>query len=1132
MKIKNDSLRISASDLSNYLSCRRLTELDLLLVNKKIQEPVFNNPHADAVQKRGFEHEQSYVDYLISQGLTVKRLDSDTSDYQTGLDKTLIAMKEGHDVLVQATLKLDNYFGRADILRKVPRPSKLGEYSYEIVDTKLSRETKASSVLQLCLYSEMLTQMQGLAPENLYIVTPASNFVPEVYRLDDYNAYYRLIKYNLLKAINEFDATQTKHYPEPRQHCDVCRWFEVCNEKRRIDDHLSFVAGLSASQRKELTELGIFTLEDFATTSSELPSESLCNSKEQARLQLDARKSGKPKYELLPVEEGRGLTRLPEPSPGDIFFDLEGDVFFGTSGIEYLWGYSYLNELGQIEYASKWSLNYTEEKTAFERFIDFVIQQKVKFPSMKIYHYAPYEPSALKRLMGRYGVREAELDQMLREERFVDLYSITRQSIRAGIEKYSIKDLEQFYNFMRSAKLKDVGPHKRLVEHLLELGSSNIPDDSKNVVLEYNKDDCISALKLRDWLEDLRQQAIDAGFDVLRPAEVSGIVTEELSEAIRKMNELRDSLQKGINPVPDERSSTEQGQWLLSELIQFYRREDKSNFFEKFRLRELDALELCEDKSGIGGLKSLGTIEGGTAKCPFERFSFLPQEIDIKPGADLFIEGGHGDRDEFKVGTLLNINFDNLSLEIKKTQAGKDVIPHALWSWSHIDTTGKADKIIELAQYVLDNGIDNNTNTYKAAREILLRKNPDLKNMVTETNSLLRAKTMALNLNHSYLAIQGPPGTGKSFTASRVITALLEKGYKIGVTALSHKVISNLLAKVHEAGEKEKIKTTIYQKTEDTSHPSINYLKNNGQVSSLLNKQEPLVLGATDFTWAGMPNECVDYLIIDEAGQYSLAGLLAIAHCTKNIILLGDGAQLTQPLKGSHPDGCEISALDFIVGEAKTLPDEKGVFLGVTYRLNDKICEFNSELFYENRLRAVDGNEAQVISGVTKYAGKALVLEQIVHKGNSNKCKEEIVKIKEIVTDLLKQGNTYSVIHDGKVVTHQISENTIKIITPYNAQVNLLSREFPNIQIGTVDKFQGQESPIVIYSVCTSSAEDAPRGMDFLYSGNRLNVAVSRAQCLFIMVASPDIFEVDCKNQAQMKLANAYAKFKELSFIP
>jgi predicted RecB family nuclease len=1123
MRKKNEIIEVSASDLSNYLSCKHLSELDLLAANGKIKAPPFNNPHAETFQKLGLEHEAAYVDHLIKAGFNVVLLDEvQDKDYLNSFNKTLEAMKTGPDYIVQATLRLDQYFGRADILRKVHIKSILGDFSYEIVDTKLSRETKASSILQLCLYSEMLEHMQGLAPEYLAVVTPGTNFKPEEYRLDDFKAYYRLIRTSLLRVIDQYDE-QTHIYPEPRDHCDVCKWFEVCNTRRRNDDHLSFVAGLTSSQRKELAELDIKTLKDFATTKIEINNESILRSKEQARLQLEARNNGVPSFEVLPLVDMKGFYRLPEPNAGDIFFDLEGDAFYGNSGLEYLWGYCEVGPAEKITYHHRWAYNFEQEKSAFIHFMTMLVARAEAFPGMKVYHYAPYEPSALKRLMGRYGVMEAELDQLLREERFVDLYSITRQSLRAGIEKYSIKDLEQFYNFTRKSALRSLGPHKRHVEHTIELNQvDKINPDSLSAVQIYNQDDCESTFYLRQWLESLRPSELP------RPEQPLGEVNVELSAKLQKMNDLRDQLQKGINPLPEERSNVENAVWLLSELISFYRREDKVVYWEKFRLQELDPLELMDEKAGLAGLTYKGVV-GGTPACPIDRYQFTPQEVDIRD-KDVFIEGGMNDKKDFKIGSWEELNLEEGYIDIKKMKATKDIHPASIWSWGIVPTEKKADKIIELAEFVLANKMEDDALEYKAAREILLHKSPDLTSVVSSSlPSLERAKEMAINLNHSFLAIQGPPGTGKSYSASRVILALLEKGHKVGVTALSHKVITNLLVKTHEASSQEKITANIFQKNEDREHDFISYLKNAQEVEQTLIQESNVVIGGTDFLWTSMPSQSVDYLVIDEAGQFSRAALLAISHCTKNIIFLGDGAQLTQPLKGSHPDGCDVSVLDYIVGNNKTLPLEKGVFLEKTYRLHPSICEFNSELFYDNRLRSVDGNQVQLIQGPTRYSNKALVIEPVEHAGNSNYSNEEILKIKEIVSELLKPGVTCSRNNNGKTETHQVTAEDIKIVAPYNSQVNRLKKELPNIKIGTVDKFQGQEAPIVIYSVTTSSSEEAPRGMDFLYSGNRLNVAVSRAECLFIMVCSPSIFEVDCKSPKQMKLANAYARFKEMA---
>lgn len=1109
MKKKLDALQLSATDINNYLSCRHLTELDLKVVAGELEKPEFNNPHAQVLQELGFAHEESYLEFLKSKYNNVIVISEEGSPAQQ-YQETIDAIKSGADVIAQAVLIQDEWFGRADFLIKTDQSG------YEVRDTKLSRETKAAAILQLCLYSEMLEKITGTMPEYMYVVSPGAPFQEKQYRINDYASYYRLVRRRFIDALKE----QPKHYPEPVLHCDLCKWFEKCNQQRRSDDHLSFVAGLTNDYRKEFEEAGCTTLKHLATTKPEIDSLNpavIDRVHEQARLQFDARETGKPKFELLPLEEGRGFYRIPTPSPGDIFFDLEGDKFYQESGLEYLWGFSSFED-NTLSYHHKWAKNFQEEKECFEWFIAEVLERKKKYPNLKIFHYSPYEPSALKRLMGRYGVLESEIDHLLRTESFVDLYSITRQAIRAGIEKYSIKDLEQFYEYTRKAGLRDVGPAKRALEHALELGNfESLGSDTIEMVRAYNQDDTDSTFFLRNWLEDLRDPSL------ARPEEKSGEIQEELNEEIKRLNAIRDQLQAGISAIPEERSIDEQAKWLLGDLVGFYRREDKVSFWEKFRLKTLDAQELLEDKSGVSGLRFIGEV-GGTEKCPIHRYSYIDQYVEIKNGTGLYKEGTLPDQKEEKFGDIENIDLDSRTVDIKKASKHKDFHPNAFWAWKHIPKKNKVERMLNFAEDVIQEGTQ-----YSAAKDILFKANPRLKSKVdlNQADLVKRTQDFALALDNSYLAIQGPPGTGKSYTASRLILRLLKEGYRVGVTGLSHKVISNLMAKTAEACEKEGAAFSLYQKTEQENqdNPNVSCVK---ATDRIINSAEPFVLGATDFEWSKSDlRGAVDYLVIDEAGQFSLVGILSIAHATSNIILLGDPAQLQQPIQGSHPDGCEVSCLEYIMDTQKTLPSHKGVFLETTYRLHPKICAFNSELFYESKLYAIKENDCQVISGTSQFANKALAYVPCEHKGNSNSSIEEVEVVKKIVEELTNGANFYTVFKDGKEITEVITLDAIKIISPYNAQVNRLKQALPGLSIGTVDKFQGQEAPIVIYSVATSSPEDAPRGMEFLYSGNRLNVAVSRAECLFIMVSNQKIFEPNCKSPAQMKLANSFCLYAE-----
>jgi superfamily I DNA and/or RNA helicase len=270
----------------------------------------------------------------------------------------------------------------------------------------------------------------------------------------------------------------------------------------------------------------------------------------------------------------------------------------------------------------------------------------------------------------------------------------------------------------------------------------------------------------------------------------------------------------------------------------------------------------------------------------------------------------------------------------------------------------------------------------------------------------------------------------------------------------------------------------------------------------------------------------VDYLFVDEAGQMSLTNVLTISRSAKNIILLGDPQQLEQPKKGAHPEGADISALEHILDGHQTMPENKGLFLDTTWRLNPRLTQFTSVLYYEGRLKSKEGLENQILAGNTLFQGSGLFHVPVDHIGNQSQSREEVVVIKKIVDHLLSENITWTDL-EGKSL--KLQKDDILIIAPYNAQVSLLREALPGFSIGTVDKFQGQEAPVVIYSVTSSSSEDAPRGMCFLYNPNRMNVASSRAKCISILVSAPKIFEVECNTIEQMKWANGICLFREMA---
>lgn len=1123
--------------MANHLGCHHLTALNLATAHGKLRPPVWRDPVLEVLQERGFQHEAEYLDYLRGTGLSV--VEATSKGGGTAFEATVAAMRNGVDVIAQATLISGEWFGRADILRRVSVAGAPGAWSYEVVDTKLAKETRAGTVLQLCLYSDILGEIQGFVPEFMHVVSPGTGFEPETFRVNDYLAYYRLVRARLSEAVL-LDPDKEHTYPEPVPQCDICRWWSACEKRRRADDHLALVAGISRLQRKQLGEWGVETLADLAALPLPLEHkpnrgsvDSYVRVREQARVQLEARESGAPVYELLQLEPDRGLARLPQPSAGDIFFDIEGDAFVGTSGLEYLLGWVVCGEGGAVDYRMLWALNAREERTAFEAFIDEVMDRWAKHPDLHIYHFAPYEPGAMKRLMGRFATREDEVDRLLRAGVFVDLYSVTKQSIRAGIERYSIKDLEQFYGYAREVELKDASKSLRAFERALELGQVEaVPGDVKVAVERYNRDDCVSTLHLRDWLEQLRESLVAVGEDIQRPELASdGAPKESLDERQQRLRALMDRLLENIEFERDERSVEDQAAWLLAHMLDWHRREEKAPWWEYFRLSELGPEDLLDENAGLAGLVFVGR-DGGTDKCPIHRYRFPAQDSLIEEDDPLFRPGGD------QLGKVEAIYVTERLVDIKKRSDSADLHPEAVFAHSVVTAPEQAKALFRLGEWVADNGIDAD-GPHRAARDLLLSRAPRLRGSLPSRQPLERdgettadaARRMALQLDGGVLAIQGPPGAGKTYTGARMICDLVKAGKKVGITAGSHKVIRNLLDAVVEAADEQDLLIRCLQKVSGKAATfaggAIRETTKNKSVVAALQAGSMDVVAGTPWLWAREDLfESVDVLFVDEAGQMSLANVVSIAQAAENVVLLGDPQQLDQPLQGSHPEGTEASALEHLLAGHQTIPRHRGLFLAETWRLHPEICRLTSELFYESRLQPRPDLGNQRLVGETPFAGAGLWFVPVEHDGNQNSSQEEVEVVVDLVKQLLTEGLTWV---DREGAEAPISQDDILIVAPYNAQVGALGERLPGARIGTVDKFQGQEAPVVIYSMATSSPDEAPRGMEFLFSLNRLNVATSRARCACILVASPRLFEPECRTPRQIQLANAFCRYLELA---
>jgi predicted RecB family nuclease len=1128
MKADNGQFRLSATDLSNHLSCTHLTQLERKVALGEIKKPSYRDPSLDVLIQRGREHEAAYVKFLTEKGLKVVHLNGQP------IEGVVEAMKQGADVLVQASLQDGQWTGYADILLKVPGKSKFGSWSYEVQDTKLAQNTRAATILQLCLYTDLLATLQESPPEKMYVVKPGDNFPTEEYRFAEFQAYYRLVKKNFQQVMA---GPSLPTYPDPVEHCTICRWWQVCDKKRHEDDHLSLVAGIRSLHIVELQRQKIATLEQFAKANNiEKPErgnkETFIRKQSQAKIQLDGRNQNKLLHELLPIEEGRGLNRLPEPNEGDLYFDIEGDAFYENGGLEYVLGFAY-RENGNLIYKRLWSTNRVEEKKAFEQFMQFVSKRWKRFPKMHIYHFAAYEPSAIKRLARVHALFEKEVDDLLRAERFIDLHAVFKEALLASVESYSLKELEKFTQYTRKVVLHDASVARKSVEVALELHEfKSLSKETIQVVEVYNEDDCLATEALHKWLENLRAELIKSGKEFQRPE----LKTGEASENVQQLDTRSQALFKALTEkLPEDRSTWREehkAKWLLAHQIEYFRREDKSAWWEFFRVHELEHDDLLDERKAISGLQFLSVLpKEGKERKVTHRYMYPPQEVSIDEGDEVIEVKGQ------KVGSVRAISPENYTIDIKKEFSAESTHPHSVHVSERVDPGSLATSLLDLAAAIDEYGLDHNW-PYHASKDLLMKRKPRLVNgnegayLTPNENQIEGAVRIASALDRSVLAIQGPPGSGKTYTGATMIIELVKAGKKIGITAVSHKVIRNLSEATIKRGNELNFKISFVHKAKDKSEKLPDEIievfgkEGSDKVRAALN--EGKVGCGTAWLWAeGNSSEVLDYLFVDEAGQMSLSQVLAASRAAKNLVLLGDPQQLEQPQRGSHPEGSDVAALTYLLDGHPTMPEGMGLFLGITRRLHPSICQFTSEIFYEGRLTSLPGLEKQLISGKTPFDGAGLFYVPVNHKGNQNKSAEEVNAVEGIVKILLAGGKWTD--EDGK--TERIQRKDILIVAPFSAQVSALREKLPGIEVGTVDKFQGQEAPVVIYSMTSSTPEDAPRGMSFLYSPNRLNVATSRAKSICILVATPKLLEPECNTIDQMRWANAFCRYLELATI-
>jgi len=1134
-------LIVSPSDLTGFLECEHLTQQELAAARGEIERPERKDPELEVLTRRGLEHEARQLASMRASHQRVVEFpfpNGTIAGLAQAHAQTVAATQEGVDVIYQGTFFDGRWRCHPDFLLRVDRPSKLGSYSYEVADAKLARKAKAAAVLQCCVYAEQLAAIQGVDPEHITLILGDGS--EEELRLKDYGAYYRSVKRQFEQVVfpSPYGGGQGGGtYPDPVDHCRICRWIDVCEARRREDDHLCLVAGMRRDQTRRLNLAGIKTVTELGASPVDEPIHginemALTRLRQQARLQVQQRNANTLPFEVLPpLGEHLGFQSLPAPTPDDLFFDMEGDPFVGDNGLEYLFGiFEYTLPLegeGRVGvHHPFWGHDPDEEKRAFEQVVDFLIERLNRNPELHVYHYAPYEPNALKYLASTYATREAEVDRLLRGRVLVDLYRIVRQSVRIGTESYSLKELESLYRSKRSTEIVDAAGSIVAYEDWLESRDQRLLDE----IARYNEDDCLSTAQLRHWLEARRLEAIALYGEISRPQSGEAVPSELIHEWEERTRVIVERLLAGIPDEGGDRSKEQQARYLLAHSLNWHRREGKAEWWEYYRKCSSTDEQLVDDRDAIGAIEFRGEVRPESRSNVY-RYWFDPnQEYKIGVG-----DQPHDPRRQSGAGHVVAIDPIAGWVELSRGVKSDNPHPTSLVPASPFGTNEQRDALIRLGQRVSDRGFGR-TGSYQAACDLLFLEPPRISGVIQGAPLVQageRARDMALllapQLKKTYLAIQGPPGSGKTTLGAELIVDLVKRGKRVGITANNHKVIGNLLDKTMAEARRQGQVVRAIQKADERDRctsEEVQCTNSSASVEAALGADEVQVVAGTPwlFARASFPAK-LDHLVVDEAGQMALANVLAVAGAADNLILLGDPNQLRQPSHGIHPHGVDRSALDHVIQGQPTMPTAYGLFLETTYRLHPAISSFVSDAFYDGKLKPDDSTGRQNLAVGNGSGGIGLRYLPVDHSGNRTVSPEEVDEVNRIFRALLGLPWT-----DRDGTTRPINFGDVLVVAPYNAQVRRLIETLPSgARVGTVDKFQGQEAPAVIYSMATSSVDDAPRGMDFLFSLNRLNVAASRAQGLVVLICGPELLKARCRTPEQMRLASALSLLVEVA---
>jgi uncharacterized protein len=940
--------------------------------------------------------------------------------------------------------------------------------------------------------------------------------IQESLLVEQFGPYWRRLRHQLSELLDQEVSFSTR--PRPCDHCDYCEFKERCENEWRGDDSLVYVANIRPPEREALERAEVRTVAELARRKEPVANvhdENLSRLVRQAALQIRSRANptSPPAFELVePAEDpvfGHGFSLLPRPDDGDIFFDFEGHPFWTPQDDLFFLSGLYLKDpSGEWTYDARWAHDLDQQRAMIKDLVEFFAARREAFPGMHVYHYNHTERSSLERLT-RGTESERLLTSLVDSGLFVDLFVVARNAVLVGTESYGLKHLEQLTGFTRTGGIEQGAGAVVEYEEYMKTNNQTLLDE----IADYNKDDVMATLSLRDWLVSLRPADLEwreAIFEMDMPE----LDTDEIVEELKKFGE-------------------QSPEHLLAELLNYWRRERSANVTPKFAEAASDFASLYSDRDFIANLKFLGFEEvtgrsGETVKNAV--FSWPEQLVDSAfrtKKSVLFTGVGveHG------YGYLPSIDFDKHELRMRWRDHHEESggMPLVMTLDDYVSPREKPGVLFHLAEQILHP--DPADPPSRVSMALLARERPRFGEGHGPrdglfTDNLDDTLKWVGHLDESYVAIQGPPGTGKTYSGSHIIYELIKAGKRVGITAMSHSVIDNLFNATYEVFAAKGELGLLRALRRDTK-PKVGALEGVKYEKSGTSPETDTynLIGGTTWLWSrpGMRPYPVDYLVIDEAGQLALADALASANAARNLILLGDPLQLAQVSQAEHPGGSGASVLEHVLAEHVTIPSCDGVFISVTRRMHPDICSFISSQIYEGRLTS----HASCASQSTEF-GTGLRWLRAHHAERSTESVEEAQLVATQISTML--GTRWINQHGESKVLAGLD---FMVVAPYNDQVRLLRQRFDEtpglerVQVGTVDKFQGREAPVVFFTMTTSSGEDMPRGPEFLFSRNRLNVAVSRARCLAYLVCTEELLNSRARSIEEMRLIGTLSAFVE-----